>query len=182
MNLIPLIEEQVAVQFTGKINVLSKINRQFLGHLLIKDGELIEVKYKTMDGLKGFFQICIDEFLLHAFHYVVEPEIVEASGRKIHFPFAVLKNKLGDVLKNYQESVKMRPPNHLKMVVDVSFLNKNKNLDQNEYEVLSTLTEWSLISDVYEKCQLLDHEITLSLVSLRKKGALKIIAPMNKDI
>lgn len=182
MNLVSIIEEQASLNFTGKINVLSKINRQFLGHILLKDGELIEVKYKNIFGIKAFYQIAIDEFILHAFQFVVEPEIVEISIRKIHFPFAVLKNKIGDVLKSYQQTAKLRPPQELKVVADVKFLEKTVDLDQNEFEVLRTLTEWSVVKDIYEKCNLLDHEITSSLVSLRKKGALKIIAPTNKDI
>jgi hypothetical protein len=58
-------------------------------------------------------------------------------------------------------------------------MNSTDAVSPEEFEVLVTLTEWNSPNDIYRHCQLLDHEITLALVSLRKKGALKIIAAQN---
>jgi hypothetical protein len=182
MNLLSVIEEQVLVKFTGKVNVLSKINKQYFGHLILKDGDLIDVVFKRIFGLKAFYQIAIEEHMLEHFAYVVEPEIVDDAKQSIHYPFLVLKNKLHEVIQKHLESVKFKPPQHLKVTVEVGFLNSRPNLNQNEFEVLDTLTEWNLMEDIYLKCKLLDHEITMALVSLRQKGALKIIAPMSKEI
>jgi hypothetical protein len=108
---------------------------------------------------------------------VVEPEVVDEKERQIHYPFAVIRNKMADVLKQYRESLKLRPPENVKIVIDAEFLDDSLPVTPHEFEVLDTLTEWNNTNDVYQHCQLLDHEITLALVGLRKKGALKIIAP-----
>lgn len=172
-----VIDEQRAVQFTGKVNILASFNRQFLGHILFKDGEMIQVTFNGLKGLKAFYNLMIQEYSLQSFDLVVEPELVDDKERQIHYPFAVIRNKLTDVIRSHKEALKLRPPENIKIIVDAEFVDDSLPVSSQEYEVLSTLTEWNTPADLYQHCPLLDHEITLSLVSLRKKGALKILAP-----
>ncbi len=174
--LLNVIEEQVAVEFTGKVNVLSRFNHQYLGHLLFKGGEIIQVIFQPHEGLKAFYHLLIQEYSLNSFDYVVEPEIVEDKERRIHYPWAVLKNKMAEVLKQHREAQKLRPPENVRIVADGSFLKAGLSITPEEFDVLKTLSEWNSPFDIYQQCQLLDHEITLALVSLRKKNALKIMA------
>src|SRR4051812_42619033 len=105
-KLLDAIEEQIAVQFTGKVNVLSSANHQYLGHVLFKDGNVYQVNFQNHKGLKAFYQLLIQEFTLQRFNYVVEPEIVEEKERQIHFPYEVIKNKMSGTLKKYRDSLK----------------------------------------------------------------------------
>lgn len=172
-----VIEEQVAVRFTGKVNILASFNRQFLGHILFKDGEIVQVIFQGFKGLKAFYQLIIQEYSLNSFDYVVEPELVSDEQRQIHYPFSVIKTKLADVLKLYRESLKMRPPENVKILLDADFMDDSMPVTAEEFEVMRSLTEWNNPFEIYQHCELLDHEITWALVSLRKKGALRIIAP-----
>lgn len=181
LQLLNTIEEQIAVQFTGKVNVLSNFNRQYLGHLLFKNGEIFQVVFQQHRGLKAFYQLIIQEFTLHSFTYVVEPEVVEEKERKIHYPYAVIKNKMTDVIKQYRDSLKYRPPENVKILIDAEFIDDTLPVTPQEFEVLETLTEWNTPFDIYQHCGLLDHEITMALVSLRKKNALKIVASRKPD-
>jgi hypothetical protein len=181
LKIMSVIEEQIAVEFTGKVNILSNFNRQFLGHLLFKDGEVIQVIFNRNKGLKAFYHLIIQEYSLQSYEYIVEPEVVDEKERQIHYPFSVIRNKMADVLKQYRESIKMRPPDKVKIAVEAKFLTSSLPVTANEFEVLDILTEWSNTCDVYQHCPLLDHEITLALVGLRKKGALKIIAPRDNS-
>jgi hypothetical protein len=176
LKIIPVLEEQVAANFTGKINILATFNHQYLGHILFKNGELLQVFFQGQQGLKAFYQIIIREFSLPSFDYVVEPEIVEEKERQIHYPFAVLKNKMADILKMHRESLKLRPPENVRILLDADFLDDTLPVSSEEFEVMKTLTEWNTPLDVYQHCSLLDYEVTQALVSLRKKGALKILA------
>ncbi|MGE3608802.1 MAG: hypothetical protein AB7I27_04365 [Bacteriovoracaceae bacterium] len=179
LKILSIIEEQVAVAFTGKINVLSKLNRQFLGHLLFKNGEIINAHYQGISGLKAFYKIIIEEFSLIAFEYVVEPEVVNEKEQQIYYSYTILKNKLSEVIKLYHSSLKLRPPSDVRIILGPEIIKEKVQVTSEEFEVMTTLSEWSLAHDVYQHCQLLDHEITLALVNLRKKGALKIIATKN---
>lgn len=181
-KLMNVIDEQMSVQFTGKVNVLATFNRQFLGHILFKDGEVIQVTFNGMSGMKAFYQLIIREYSLQSFDYVVEPELVDEKDRKIHYPFAVIRNKMDDVIRLYKESLKLRPPENVKILIDSEFMQDGLPVTSQEFDILVTLTEWSGPFDVYKNCQLLDHEITMGLVSLRKKGALKILASRDETI
>lgn len=176
LKLLNVIEEQIAVQFTGKVNVLAKFNRQYLGHILFKDGEIIQVLYQHLKGLKAFYQLFIQEFSLQSHEYIVEPEVVEDKERQIHYPFAVIKNRLSDVLKQHRDSIKYRPPENVRIITVADFLSDTVPITSQEYSVLATLTEWNSPFDIYQHCDLLNHEITWALVGLRKKGGLKIVA------
>ena len=171
-----VLDEQTMVGFTGKVNVLSKLNRQYLGHLLLRNGEVIQAFYKSVSGIKAFFNIVVSDFELEPISYVVEPETVEEHQRGIHYPFSVLKARTQEVIEKYLASVKFRPPQDLKMLVKAEFLSTDYEVTPEEFEVLSTLSDWNLVKDIYQNCNLVDYEITLALVGLRKKGALKVIS------
>lgn len=176
-----VVEEQIAVQFTGKVNILSTYNRQFLGHIIFRSGEILQVTFSGHKGLKAFYQLIIQEYSLKSFDYIVEPEVVEENERQIHYPFAVIKNKLSGVIKLHQESLKMKPPENIKILLDARFLEDTLPVTPQEFDVLEALTEWNTPYDIYQNCELMDHEITWALVSLRKKGALKILG-MRQDL
>lgn len=179
LRIIAVIEEQVAVGFTGKINVLARFNRQYLGHILFKNGEIIQTYFQGVQGLKAFYKLAVEEFSLNAFDYVVEPEVVDEKDRHIHYPYGILKNKMEEVLNLYQSSLKLRPPQGVKILIQSEIIKDQTPVTPEEFEVMSTLSDWNTSDDVYQHCSLLDHEITLALVSLRKKGALKILALKN---
>lgn len=176
LKLLSVIEEQIAVQFTGRVNALAKFNRQYLGHLLFKDGEIIQASFQHLRGLKAFYQIVIQEFSLQAFEYVVEPEVVEDKERQIHYPYAVLRNRVAEVVKQHRDSIKFRPPENVRIIASADFLEQNSPVTPQEFSVLEVLTEFNSPFDIYQHCDLLDHEITWALVGLRKKGGLKIVA------
>jgi hypothetical protein len=175
------IEEQVSVKFTGKVNILATFNHQYLGHILFKNGEIFNVVFQGLNGLKAFYHLALKEHSLESFNYVIEPEVVEDKERHLHFPIVVIKNKMADVITRHSDSLKYRPPENVKILIDAEFMEDTLPVTQEEYQVLETLTEWSQPFDIYQHCQLLDYEITSALVSLRKKNALKIVGARNND-
>jgi hypothetical protein len=176
LKIVGVIEEQMSVSFTGKVNILSNFNRQYLGHLVFSSGEIIKATFQGHRGTKAFFQIIVQEYSLNSFVYIVEPEIVDELERDIFLPYASLKLKMEEVIRLYRDSIKLRPPDHVRIVLNADFMEKQQNLAIHEFTVMLTLTEWSSPFDVYQHCPLLDHEITYALVGLRKKEALKIVA------
>lgn len=175
LKFVPVVEEQMSVKFTGKVNLLSPFNHQYLGHLLFKDGLIIDVRYMQLSGIKAFYQLGVQEFRLVKHQYIVEPEIVAEEDRRIHYPFSVMMKKLDQQLKIFSLVSGQRPPDSLKVMVDPQMISPPLECTQEEFSVLTTLTEWSRVPDIYQHSQLLEHEITSSLITLRKKGLLKIV-------
>lgn len=175
LKFVPVVEEQMSVNFTGKVNLLSPFNHQFLGHLLFKNGKIIDVKYLQLTGVKAFYQLGIKEYGLERHQYIVEPEIVSEEEQRIHYPFSVLLKKLEKQIKLYEIVNGQRPPSNVKILVDALSINSDIECTPEEFKVLSVLTDYHKVDDIYDHCDLLDYEVTSSLISLRKKGILKIV-------
>ena len=175
-RVLSIIDEQLAVEFTGKVNILSSFNHQFLGHILFIGGDVIQVIFLKQRGIRAFYELFIQEYALQSFDYVVEPELVDEKERRIHYPYSTLKQHLGEVLKRHREAVKLKPPNNIKIIIDADFLDDTLPVTAREFDVLRTLADWNTPSDLYQNCNLMEHEVTHALVSLRKKVALKVLA------
>lgn len=175
-SLIPILEEQNAVGFTGRVNVLNSETKQLLGEVIIGDGQVIFCKYGNVEALKAFFNLCVDEYEGSKFTYIIEPELFDLSKRNIHYPYGVLKRKISEVIEKYTASKESKPPANLKILVKPDFVDNGESVTGEEYELLCTLSDYNLVSDVYNNCQLIDYEITNALVSLRKKNALTVVA------
>lgn len=171
------LDEQCLVSFTGRLNILDKITHQLLGVVVLKDGHIFRCQYRGIHGLKAFYNLVIEGAQLVAQDFIVEPEIIEESDRDIHYPYTVLKTKGLEALARYEAVAHQRPPADVKLLAKATFLDSDYEVSDAEFTVLCALSEWSLVGDLYRHCSLLDHEITESLVSLRRKEALQVIVP-----
>lgn len=174
-QILSTIEEQIIINFTGKVNVLSKESKQHLGAVLLINGQLVNAKYLGSEGMKAFYNLCIDENQGKEFEIVVEPEIIDKREMKIDHPFSVLKRRMYEMITKYKEALKNRPPNNLKLVLVPDFITGKEEVSREEYSLMCTMSDYSLVSDIYKKSPLLDFEITNALVALRKKNAIKVI-------
>lgn len=179
-KVLSIFEEQVAVGFTGKLNVLSTFNHQFLGHVLFQNGQVVQAKLDDYTGMKALYHLLLQEAALQSHQYVIEPEVVEEREDFFQTPFPILKSQLIEWVKLHHETLKHRPPENVKILIDADFLEDTLPVTPSEFEVLASLTEWNRPYDIYQHCSLLDHEITTALVSLRKKSALRIVAAQDK--
>ena len=84
------------------------------------------------------------------------------SVQKSWFSFKVL----------YEDSLKLRPNENLLIRVSPNFIENGSTINVSEANVLQTICDYSLIKDLYANSILPEYLITISLVELRKKGAL----------
>lgn len=176
IKLFSVIEEQAAVGFTGKLNVLSSFNHQYLGHILFIDGSIVAASLPPHSGLKALFHICLQEASLQSLRYIIEPEVVSEENAGAFPPLKEIEKLLREGVKEHFRTIKYRPPENVMIQIAPAFVAKGDEITPNEFELLCTLAEWSTPFDVYQHCPLLDHEITAALVHLRQKSALKILA------
>lgn len=86
-----------------------------------------------------------------------------------------MKRKTAEVVTNYKEHRAQRPPMSLKLLVEPNFLVSGEELTEIEYNLLCTMSDYNLVEDLYKNSPMLEYEITMALVSLRKKNALRVI-------
>jgi len=172
------LDEQTSVRFTGRLNVLDRLSRQMIGLVILKDGEVYRCDYRGVFGLKAFYNMAIESAQLYPQDFIIEPEIINNEDREIHFTYPVLKARTQEVISRYMQHSSHRPPNHIKLMIRPEFIRASEGrVGDAEFRVLCALTEWSKVEDLYRNCPLQDYEITEALVELRKKEALKVVAP-----
>ena len=102
-------------------------------------------------------------------------ELLPNSIKKVDYPHRVLVRKLEENYEQLSNPSGQKPPEHLKLLVKSEFIKNGGAVTPMEYELLSTISDFNLVKDIYEHSELFEFEITELLVSLRKKEALKVV-------
>lgn len=174
-NLIEVLKEQSSFGFTGKVNMLSRDNGQFLGVIYQQDGLIVGAQIKELKGKKALFNmIFADVDSNEDFRFIVEPELISTDHVQMKIPFDDLKGEAQKLYSQYLTAKKLRPAPTLKLVIDPEIIVSKEEISAEEFDVLSVITEYCKVSDIYKYCKLMDFEITNALVSLRKKKAIKV--------
>ena len=108
--------------------------------------------------------------------YVVEPEVIALELIQFELEVPVLEVEIKSILEESKRNEKLRPPGDKRLVVNADFVCRGEEISSNEFDILCLISDFGKIQDVYDNTALLDFEVTDGLVSLRKKGALKVIA------
>ena len=174
-SLIEVLKEQASFGFTGKVNLLSHDNGQFLGVVYQQEGVIVGASFNELKDYKALVKMIFDDLENnHHFKFVVEPEILGQDKCRISLSLNSLIKDIQIKYQEYQHVKKLRPAGELRLLVDPLIIVSNEELTPHEFDVLATITEFSKVSEIYKHSKLLDYEITTALVSLRKKKAIKV--------
>mgnify|MGYP006298373833 CR=1 FL=1 len=177
MGILNVLEEQETFGFTGRINILDKATGQFLGVLLQEEGTLINAVYRDVRGKKALFRVVLEDLKTEpSVRFVVEPEVVEEADRRFELSLHEFKKEARSLFEEAEKTRHLRPPDDLSLVIRSEFIVKGPDVTAEEFEILNALTEYHRVRDLYKNSNLFDFEITNALVSLRKKGALKVVS------
>ena len=175
MNLINAIEEQSTFGFTGKINTLLSSNDQFLGAIYLLNGKLVHAIYQGSARKKALFNMIFDELQRpNNYKYIVEPEFVPGEISTFNYSYESFSKLVNEYIENYLEYKKLIPPNNLKLMVDSNFIIEGEEVTVEEFGVLATITEYAIVSDIYYHSKFHMFHTSKALISLRKKGAIKV--------
>jgi hypothetical protein len=170
------IEEQQIVCFTGKINLLDKLTKEYQGNLYLMDGKIVNAKVGGLSPMKALLKLVTNfQSNSDSIQIIVEPELLSLEKKKIDYPHLVLIKKIEENLRQLEKTDSNRPPDNLKLLIDPAFVIDGAGVSPDEYSLLCTISDYNLVHDIYEHSDMFDHEITETLVNLRKKQALKVI-------
>lgn len=174
-SILEILKDQTAFGFTGKINFLLKETGQFLGAIFQKDGFIVGAQYGELVGFKAILKMVLEDFHYdQRYKFIVEPEVIGPELQSIKLTHEEIKLEAEKCLHQHFQSKKLRPAENLKLVINAEVIVSKEELTPTEFDVLSTITEWCLVSDIYKNSTLMDYDITNALVSLRKKRAIKV--------
>jgi hypothetical protein len=179
LSFLTTIEEQCLIGFTGRINILQKVNGRFLGAVFIFEGSIVGARFAQDEGERCLFQVvAIDHSSPEALRFVVEPEILKPSDHKFLMDFEDLSNKLNQFVAgaNKGQPVKnLRPPDNTRLVLNADFLKVETPVAAIEFDIMCLVSENAKAKELYRLSPYHESQTTDALVSLRKKGALKVV-------
>ncbi|WP_417336973.1 hypothetical protein [Halobacteriovorax marinus] len=175
MSLLGTIEEQTTFGFTGRVNILNRSTGQYLGIVLIADGVIVDCTYGGLKAEKALYLALFDDMDHTPLKFIVEPEVVQEEHRNFQLTFEDFKQNSQTLYLKHRESKALKPSMDLRLILDGDFISRGSEVSDSEFKLMNVLTEYSLVSDIYNNCDLYDFEITQVLVSLRKKKAIKVV-------
>lgn len=175
--LLTILDEQSAMGFTGKVNVLKKENSQSYAVILILNGKVINCLAAARSGEKALLDLVVQDVSnVMKLKIIVEPEVVSEAEGVFSWSVDQVKKQSRLIYDNYINNKKLKPPAHLKLIINADFVVNGDDIVADEFDVLSAISDYSRVQDIYNNCPLLEYEVTRALVSLRRKGAIKVLA------
>ncbi len=176
MDFLNFLEKQRVIDFTGRVNVLESNSSKHLGWVLMKDGIIVDCKYLDHLAETGLYSILIDDLdEKKSIEFISEPEIIAENIGIIHITVEELHERFSRFIRTYLESRKLRPPDHIKLLIKPTFIETGFPVEKSEFELLKCLTDHSKVEELYQFSNIPPFEVTNGLVSLRKKNALTVL-------
>lgn len=174
-NLMEVLKEQAAFGFTGKVNLLLNTNGQFQGVVYQQEGVIIGANYGQLKGRKALYKMIFEDVeSAQHFKFIVEPELLSPDHFSMKMNYDEVKSEAQTIYQKYVTSKKLKPAAGLRLVVDPEIIVNQTDISPEEFDILSVLAEWCMVSDIYKYSKLMEFEVTNALVSLRKKRAIKV--------
>ncbi len=175
MQIFSFLEEQSIVCFSGKINIIKINDKSSIGVFYFQDGKLVNARFLDFWGLKAFLELIDHIEKLSDFDYILEPEIIGPEMVKIIRPINKLKDLVAESKTLKKDLDNQRPPDNIKLMIRPEVFDSEEEFSPLEFKLLCTLSDYTLVKDIYRQNDMLEHEITKCLISLRKKNAVKVV-------
>ena len=175
MDLLKLISENYSFSFSGRINILSKVSKQYLGAVIQSEGAIVNAKYLNLTGKKALASVLMELRSNKLFNFVSEPEVVSPSDIVFQMSESQFLKFKNDYFEQFDELNKLKPKGNIKLALDPLNFDFQMKFSKTEFDTLCSVLEFSLVEDIYHNSELLDFDITTALISLRKKGILKVV-------
>ncbi len=173
-NLLDILVEQQAIKFNGRVNILGA-QKELLGTIYIQEGNLINCRRHGRFSLENLFYFAFLNLENISATYITEPEVITDDLHLFKLSVEQFKKMLAKQYSEYQQLKKLRPPADIKLLPRVDFLESTTNISPEEFDLLSVISEYSLVKDIYFYSPFSPMLTTKLLVSLRKVGAIAVL-------
>ncbi len=177
MSIFKILREQSAIGFDGRIVFQGNDSGQLKGEVLVHSGDIVGCNYNGSSGKKALLNLAYEDFAEVAeFNYTVEPEVISQDKIQFESTLTDFEDSFREVYEKIKSSKKLKPPPGKRLVINSDFVCRGDKISATEFDILCTISDFGKVADIYKNSPLLDFEVTLGLVSLRKKGALKVVS------
>lgn len=177
MELITTLRQQMQLGLSGKINLLSGENGQFIGCIFLVQGFVVGGRYRRLRGR--------DAVKLMAYHsmpacrewgdqvqLVCEPEVIAPADQMVKWDFNELQVELHRYILEWEGVRSLLPPGHLYLLPRLP--QPPQALTVEQFQVLSILVDSSKVEDFLVNCPYTPAKGLGILISLRRLGLIRV--------
>ena len=176
MDFVAVISEHSHLSFTGRINLLDAITNQFLGAVFLNEGKIVDAEYSSKSGKQGLLAVFYQYFnATKNLKLVPEPELIEDGNLNFNLSMDQFKALMKKFFEDFKILKKYEPSRELRLDINPEFIQKGDELSADEFKILEFICGGIKIDDIYNELDDFEFEISQALISLRKKGALKVV-------
>jgi hypothetical protein len=177
MTLPMIISEQSLLKFTGRVNMLVATDNQYVGAIIFKEGEIVHAKFKEHFAIRALENIITEDYRNSSkasFKYIIEPEVIFDQEHSFSMDSEKFNQLVSKLHSQYDELLKLKPPGALQIKANAAFLHRGEEITTNEFDLLKILTTKQTVSSIIDNAESTEFELLESLISLRRKGALRV--------
>jgi len=166
--------DEFAFGFEGRVNILNSLNSQYLGHLMLLKGKIIEAQYQGRSRMIALADFSLDlNCNPQNLSLVFEAEKVEEFGSFL-CSFEDLFKLITDAARISTSLKKLRPDNTLSFTINYDFFIRSEIERSDEFNVLKRVVDDGRVESLYKNSGMSEHRLTKILIALKQKGALKV--------
>jgi len=174
MDLLAIITENFSFSFCGRINVLNRKNKQFLGVIFQAEDMIVNAEYGELKGKKALATILMEMRSGKQFLCISEPEVISSEEISFRLNERQFEEFNNNYFNQFDRLQKLRPKDELKFILNANKVGITNKISKDEFDVMRCIVEYPFVKDIYKYCNLLDLDITNILISLRKKGMILV--------
>jgi hypothetical protein len=175
MEFLKIIQQQVEIVFSGKINLLLSHNKQLWGIFYIYRGEIVNVSYGPLVADQALFNLLYDySFFVRKLDYVVEAELVSEKQRVWRLTFSQFAEKIYCFGQEISQLHRFRPPDYVFLSVVPTTPSLGNLINKQQRHVMQAIQSYPRVGELYKKSGLLSGDLTKALVSLRRMGIIQV--------
>lgn len=175
MKILRQIKNHCNQNSTGKCNILLSSTGKFLGSFHLERGHFIKVDIFSSQLEIQIYKICLLDFIFpKRYNLVFEPENMNSLNTDFRLNFYDFINNFEVYFSRLKQINKWIPPEKHLLELRTCLIFDQQTLSDSEKVVLPRLSSPISVIELYESVPLTEDEITLALVTLRKKNYLMI--------
>lgn len=177
MGILKVLREQSAIGFNGRVVFREAASSRHLGNILIYSGSVVGCTFGEKTGKKALVSLFLEDFRNgNLYDIVVEPEVIDVESFQFEMELFKFEEELKVIIEKSEKNKKLKPPPDKRLLVNPDFVCRGDDISSSEFDLMCTISDFGKVSEIYKNSNLLEFEITDSLISLRKKGAIKVLS------
>lgn len=163
--------------FSGKLNILSSDNGQFMASIFLTQGSVVGGHYRNLSGSDAVILACYhgmpgQDGGWGEIKFMPEPEIISSAHQQVKWDYNALQVELHRYILQWTKLKQAMPKDQLFLLAQMP--SPSSLITHEQFKLLSLLTQVNLVHEVFLRSPFLPTQTLEVLISMRKLGWIRV--------